>query len=129
LARGEHARAVEIADTILEQLRRLEVRHLAADALLLKGRSLASAGMADEAKRVLGEARSEAETREHRRVLWEILRELSEILDAQGNVEAARELRAEARRLVERIAESVDEEELRSRFRDRPDVKAVLSGY
>jgi hypothetical protein len=44
-------------------------------------------------------------------------------------VEAARELRAEARRLVERIAESVDEEELRSRFRDRPDVKAVLSGY
>jgi tetratricopeptide (TPR) repeat protein len=129
LARGEHPRAVEIADTILDQLRRLEVRHLAADALLLKGMSLSSAGMADEAKRVLGEARSEAETREHRRVLWEILRELSEILDVQGNVEAARELRAEARRLVEGIVESVDRRDLRSSFLDRPDVKVVLSGY
>jgi class 3 adenylate cyclase/tetratricopeptide (TPR) repeat protein len=129
LARGEHPRAVEIADTILDQLRRLEVRHLAADALLLKGRSLASAGKADEAERVLSEARSEAERREHRRVLWEILRELSEILDAQGNAEAARDLRAEARRLVEGIAEGVDEGELRSSFLDRPDVKVVLSGY
>jgi len=129
LARGEHARAVEIADTILDQLRRLEVRHLATDALLLKGMSLASAGMGDEAQRVLGEARSEAETRGHRRVLWEIVRELSEILDVQGNVEAARELRAEARRLVDQIAASVEEEELRSSFLDRPDVKVLFSGY
>jgi class 3 adenylate cyclase/tetratricopeptide (TPR) repeat protein len=128
LARGEHARAVEIADTILDQLRRLEVRQLAADALLLKGRSLSSAGMAEEAKRVLGEARSEAERREHRRVLWEILRELSEILDV-GNAEAAGELRAEAGRLVEGIAESVDADALRSSFLGRPDVKLVLSGY
>ena len=73
-------------------------------------------------------ARSEAESREYRLVLWEILRELSEIVDVQGNVEAARELRAEARRLVERIAESVDEEQLRSSFLDRPDVRLVLSG-
>jgi class 3 adenylate cyclase/tetratricopeptide (TPR) repeat protein len=127
-ARGEHLRAVEIADAILDRLRRLEVRQLAADALVLKGRSLAWAGKADEAKRVLGEARSEAESREYRLVLWEILRELSEIVDVQGNVEAARELRAEARRLVERIAESVDEEQLRSSFLDRPDVRLVLSG-
>ncbi len=128
LARGEHARAVEIADMILDQLRGLEVRLLAADALLLKGRSLASAGMAEEAKRVLGEARLEAETRGHRRVLWEILRELGEILDVQGNAEAARELRAEARRLVEWMAESVEEKELRSSFLDRPDVELVLTG-
>jgi len=128
LGRGEPVRAVEIADAILDRLRRREVRHLATDALVLKARSLASAGKADEAKRVLVEARSEAERREHRRVLWEVLRELSEILDVQGNAEGARELRAEARRLVERIAESVDEEELRSGFLDRPDVKVVLIG-
>jgi tetratricopeptide (TPR) repeat protein len=127
-ARGEHLHAVEIADAILDRLRRLEVRQLAADALLLKGRSLAWAGKADEAKRVLDEARSEAESREYRLVLWEILRELSEIVDVQRNVEAARELRAEARRLVERIAESVDEEQLRSSFLDRPDVRLVFSG-
>jgi class 3 adenylate cyclase/tetratricopeptide (TPR) repeat protein len=128
LARGEPVRAVEIADSILGRLRRREIRHFATDALVLKARSLASAGKADEAERVLGEARSKAETREHRRVLWEILRELSEIVDVQGNVEAARELRAEAQHLVERIAESVDEEQLRSSFLDRPDVRLVLSG-
>jgi class 3 adenylate cyclase/tetratricopeptide (TPR) repeat protein len=128
LGRGDLDRAVEIADAILDRLRRREIRHLAADALLLKGRSLASAGKTDEAKRVLGEARSEAESREYRLVLWEILRELSEIVDVHGNAEAARELRGEARRLVERIAESVDEEQLRSSFLDRPDVRLVLSG-
>jgi hypothetical protein len=84
--------------------------------------------MAEEAKRVLGEARLEAEARGHRRVLWEILRELGEILDVQGNAEAARELRAEARRLVEWMAESVEEKELQSSFLDRPDVELVLSG-
>jgi tetratricopeptide (TPR) repeat protein len=129
LARGEHIGAAEIADTILDRLRRREIRLFGADALLLKGRSLASAGKAAEAERVLGEARSEAERREYRRVLWEVLRQLCEILDVQGNVEAARELRTEARRLVEGIAESVDEEELRSSFLNRPDVKVVLSGY
>jgi tetratricopeptide (TPR) repeat protein len=129
LARGEHIRAAEIADAILDRLRRRELRLFASEALLLKGRSLASAGKADEAKRVLGEARSEAKRREYRRVLWEVLRELSEILETQGNAEAARELRAEARRLVEGIAESVEEKELRSSFLDRPDVKIVLSGY
>jgi len=129
LARGEQIRAAEIADRILDRLRQRELRLFASEALLLKGMSLASAGKADEAERVLGEARSEAERREHRRVLWEILRELSEILDAQGNAEAARELRAEARRLVEAIAESLEEKELRSSFLDRPDVKIVLSGY
>jgi class 3 adenylate cyclase/tetratricopeptide (TPR) repeat protein len=129
LGRGEPVRAVEIADSILDLLRRREIRLFATDALVLKARSLASAGQVDEAKRALGEARSEAERREHRRVLWEVLRELSEILDAQPNAEGARELRAEARRLVEWMAESVDDDELRSSFLGRPDVKVVLSGY
>jgi len=128
LARGDQARAVEIADTILERLRRLEVRQFAADVLLLKGRSLASAGKTDEAERVLGEARAEAERLECRRILWEVLWALSEILDVQGTPEAATELRAESRRLVEGIAESVDEEDLRSGFLGRSDVRVVLSG-
>jgi tetratricopeptide (TPR) repeat protein len=129
LGRRESIRAVEIADSILDRLRRREIRHSATDALVLKARSLASAGQADEARRVLGEARTEAERREHGRVLWEVLRELSDIADLQRNAEGARELRAEARRLVERIAESVEEKELRSSFLERPDVKVVLSGY
>ena len=129
MTRGDHARAVEIADSILDRLRRLEVRQFTADALLLNGRSLAPAGKTHEAERVLREARSEAERLECRRILWEVLWELSEILDLQENAEAARGLRAEARRLVEQIAESVDQEELRSGFLDRPDVMVVLSGW
>ena len=128
LTRGDHVRAIEIADTILDRLHRRGVRHLVTDALLLEGRALASAGRIEEAKGVLGEARSEAERREHRRILWEILGELGEILDEQGNAEAASELRGKARRLVVGIADSVDEKELRSSFLDGPDVKIMLSG-
>jgi hypothetical protein len=76
---------------------------------------------------VLEEARSEAERLDCRRILWEVLWELSAIVDARGDTEAAKALRAEARGLVERIAESLDDEELRSSFLDRSDVIAVRS--
>jgi class 3 adenylate cyclase/tetratricopeptide (TPR) repeat protein len=125
--RGDDAGAVEIADTILDRLRQLGVREFVADALLVKGRSLASAGETDEAERVLEEARSEAERLEHRRTLWEVLSELSAIVDGRGDAEAASTLRSEARSLVEQIAASVDEEELRSSFLERSDVIAVRS--
>jgi tetratricopeptide (TPR) repeat protein len=127
-ARGEHARAVEIAETVLERLRSWEIRPFVAEALLLKGRSLVASGNADEAERVLAEARSHAERLEHRLVLWEVLRELSQIAAARGDAEQAAGLRSEARGIVERIADGLDDEGLRSSFLARPDVRVVLSG-
>ena len=43
-ARGDHAGAVEAAETILDRLRVLGIRQFVPDALLLEGRSLAAAG-------------------------------------------------------------------------------------
>ena len=122
-ARGDHAGAVEIATAILERLRRSEIRPLVAEALLLKGRSLAASGNADEAERALGEAGLEAESLEHRLVVWEVLAELSQIAAGRGNAEEAASLRAESRRLVDQIAESIGDAELMTSFLARPDLR------
>jgi tetratricopeptide (TPR) repeat protein len=123
LARGEHAHALEIAETVLERLRDWEIRPFVAEALLLKGRSLAVSGNADEAELALAEARSEAERLEHRLVLWQILAELSQVASARGDEGQSAKLRSEARGIVERIAESLEDVELKASFLARVDLK------
>jgi tetratricopeptide (TPR) repeat protein len=125
-AQGDHARAVEIADTVTERLRRLGIRQFVAESLLLKGRSLEAVGDLEGAERVLHEARSEAELLECRRVLWEILRELSLIALARGDAASASALRAQAGRVVDWIAGSIEDEGLRASFLARPEVASVL---
>jgi tetratricopeptide (TPR) repeat protein len=121
LARGDQARAIEIADGVLDRLHRVGIRAFVADALLLKGRALAEAGRATEAESALRDARSAAEHLGHRRVLWEILFDLGRLVGGdEGD-----EIRAEAKRIVEGIAGSVDED-LRASFSARPEVRAVL---
>jgi tetratricopeptide (TPR) repeat protein len=127
VARGDHAQAVEIAETVLERLRSWEIRPFVAEALLLKGRALAASGNADEAERALAEAWSHAERLEHRLVLWEILAELSQIVAASGDAEGAEEFRSEAQSIVEHIADGLEDVELRTSFLTRPDVRVVLS--
>ncbi len=92
----------------------------------MQGTSLAALGRRPEAERVLREARSEAEALGHRRVLWEILRELNAVRAAEGDLEEAGRLRGEAGRIVREIAETVEDERLRSSFLGRPEVKVVL---
>ena len=122
-ARGDPSRAVEIADAILDRLRRSEIRQFVADALLLKGTSLAAADAAGEAERLLQEARSAAEELGCARILWEVLLELSRLAAARRNDQEATQLQAEARRLVKQIAESIDDDDLRSNFVSSTGVK------
>jgi class 3 adenylate cyclase/tetratricopeptide (TPR) repeat protein len=126
--RGDHARAIEVVDGALGLLRRVGIRQYASQALLAKGRSLAKLGQRKEAAEVLREARSEAESLECRWVMWEILSELGQIMAEEGNAPDAAALRAEAHRIVDRIAKTIGEEELRSSFLARPDVLLVTSG-
>jgi hypothetical protein len=88
--------------------------------MLLNGTALAAAGRTPEAERTLREARSAAEGSGHRRILWEILANLSGIV---GDEEHA-ELREEARGIVETIADTLDSD-LRASFVDRPDVREL----
>jgi tetratricopeptide (TPR) repeat protein len=125
-AEGNLDEAVRIATEVLERLRGMGVRPFVPEALLMQGTSLAALGRRPEAERVLREARSEAEALGHRRVLWEILRELSAVRAAEGDLEEAGRLRGEAGRIVREIAETVEDERLRSSFLARPEVKVVL---
>ena len=127
-ARGEHGRAVEIADTVLEWLRRLEVRPFLPAALLLKGSAFLASGRPGEAETALLEAHTEAERLGFGPVLWRIDVELSDVSAARGDAARAAELRNEARGLIERIAASIDDAELRSSFLALPDVEAATSG-
>jgi class 3 adenylate cyclase/tetratricopeptide (TPR) repeat protein len=127
-ARDDHTLSVEIADDILDLLRRRGIRQYTVEALLLKGRSLAAGERREEAREVLLDARSTAESLGSRWVLWEVLGELSRIEAAEGNVSDASALRADARQIVEGIAASIEDEALRSSYLARPDALFVSSG-
>jgi tetratricopeptide (TPR) repeat protein len=123
LARIEHDRAIQIADTVLARLERMGVRYLTDDALLLKGRALAGAGRHPEAEELLREARATAVAAGHRRILWEILAALADVVEDDDERVA---LLAESREIVEAIAGTLGDD-LRKRFLDRPAVRAVLA--
>jgi class 3 adenylate cyclase/tetratricopeptide (TPR) repeat protein len=125
--RGDHTKAVEIADHVLGWLRPLEVRPYDADALLLKGSSLTALGRTDEAERVLLEGRDEAEKLGFAPITWRIDVALYDIASAAGDQERAAEFRERAKAIVERLAATIDEEPLRATFLASPDVRAVTS--
>jgi class 3 adenylate cyclase/tetratricopeptide (TPR) repeat protein len=120
LARGDHGRAIEIADQLLARLDRIRVRQFAEAARLLKGRALRASGDAVAATDALREARSIAEDLRHRRILWEILAELAEVGGEERSV-----LLAGAREILHAMADTL-EPDLGKRFLDRPGV-AILA--
>jgi class 3 adenylate cyclase/tetratricopeptide (TPR) repeat protein len=126
-AMGNHGRAAEIADSVLEWLRRLDIRPFIPAALLLKGKALLSGGGPAEAETALLEARSEAERLGFRTILWRIDAELGGLSAAGGDATRATELRDEAGSVIEQIAEGIDDVEIRASFLALPDVRAVLS--
>ena len=127
-ARGDHGRAVEIAEATIEWLRRLEIRPFLPAALLLKGTALLAGGEPAQAERALLDARSEAEWLGFRTILWRIEAELSGISAASGDASHAAELLNEARGVIEQIAGTIDDADLRSSFLALPEVRAVTSG-
>ena len=124
-ARGDHGRAAQIADKVIEWLRRLEIRPFLPEALLVKGSALLAGGRPGEAETALLDGRSEAERLGFGPILWRIDVELSGISAARGDAAHATELRNEARRLIEQMSGSIDDAELRSSFLGLPDVVAV----
>jgi class 3 adenylate cyclase/tetratricopeptide (TPR) repeat protein len=125
--RGEHDKTVEIADTVIERFRRLEVRPFLPATLLLKGRALRANGSGAEAEAALLQARSEAEALGFKAILWRIDAELSDISAATGDDAGAAERRNEARRVVEELAESIGDADLRSSFLALPEVRSAVS--
>jgi hypothetical protein len=102
-------------------LHRSGLREFEPEVEFLRGRSLAAAGDKREGERALRRARSVAEELGHGLVSSEIVTELGRLV---GGEEGAK-LLATARRLVERIAASLDDETLKQSFLARRDVVAM----
>lgn len=82
-------------------------------------------GTKDEASASLDKARTISKELNHRRVLWQILAEATEIERERGDSEAAERLNAEAKEIVFYICERAPGE-LRESFVNQPEVKRIL---
>ena len=96
-----------------------------ADEFWLRGRAALALGQYEKARAELLEARAAAELQEERAVLWQILASLADVEEASGRIDAAEELREEARKIIGYIVEHAGE--LRETFLARPEVQSVLS--
>jgi class 3 adenylate cyclase/tetratricopeptide (TPR) repeat protein len=126
--RGDHDGALEVADHVLTWLRPLGVRPYEANALLLKGTSLAALGRPDEAEAALMDGRDAADELAFTPVGWKIDMALSRLASDAGDAPRAAELRERAKTVVERLAASIDDEALRASFLALPEVEAVTTG-
>ncbi|MFQ5595789.1 MAG: AAA family ATPase, partial [Anaerolineae bacterium] len=133
LAKGQHALArqdyeatVTVMDELINLLRNVGVRVYLPKALYLKGQAWLAQGDTDEARDLLSEARAEAKAMGARRILWQILATLAEIEDQRGHGVEAENLRAQAREIVEYIADHAGTPELCASFLSLPHVRAVF---
>ncbi len=125
LAKKDFARTVSVADDLIAKIRKYGFRMFLPEALSLKGTALVSQNKMDEASENFSLARAEAEALGSRRALWPILLTQSEIEAARRNPSQAQTLRAQAREIVEYIAEHAPPD-LRVSFLNLPQVRTVI---
>jgi tetratricopeptide (TPR) repeat protein len=126
LAEGNGERAIAAVDALIARLRQLNGRLYLADGLYLRSQALRFLERTDAAYEALVEARTEAEERGARRILWEILFALSQLELERGNAAEAKNLRDQAREIVNYIANHTGTPELRASFLSLPQVQAVF---
>jgi tetratricopeptide (TPR) repeat protein len=125
LAKQDYGRAIAVMDELLMQMREIKLRTFLSDALFLKGTALFRLNELDAAAQVLHEAYTEASSLGARRMLWQILAAQSEIELARGNDTNAESLRAQARSIIQEIAEHTPND-LRTSFLNLPCVREML---
>ncbi len=136
LAQAEYVRALTLADQLISDTRLANYRPFIPDALYFKSRVLIAQGQVDLAYRSLEDARAEAEAMGSRRTLWPILTALGEMEAQQGDSTHANGLLAQARQIIDYIANHITDSEhgsggpdvypnLRAAFLNLPDVRAL----
>jgi uncharacterized membrane protein len=94
----------------------------------VKGTSLRALGRSDDAERVLREARQAADSLGFAPILWQIDMALGSIAADAGDTARAAELRGQAWTIVDHLAATIDDEQLRASFLALPEVKVVSAG-
>jgi class 3 adenylate cyclase len=114
--RQAYASAVTTVDTLLDYLKRWQIKSYVAEALLLKGEALSALGKIDEAYECLSEARDICHTLGSQRILWQILLKLSDTARQRGDAAGADQLHSEARAVFDALAAQIEAPELRRMF-------------
>jgi hypothetical protein len=113
LARSDAAAGIALADSALKLAEECELRRYLPEALNLKGKALLMLNKIKEAKVILDQARLAAENIGSRRLLWQIIALQAEL--ESENDELLR-LKAEAREIVDYIANRITPDNLRASF-------------
>jgi tetratricopeptide (TPR) repeat protein len=93
-----------------------QFRVIMAEGRRVEGEALAALGRPDEALAALRQAKSEALATGAEPTRWRACLALGTLLQQSGSAEQAREELAEARRCLERVAESLSDQDLRQAF-------------
>ncbi len=124
LARTDLSNALTLADEAVSFSREHNLGRYLPEALLLEGSVHLLQGDLDKAQAALGQARTEAEKLGSRRLLWQITALLADIESDPGRAAA---LKAEARLIVQFIADHIARPDLRSSFLASASVSAVMA--
>jgi len=123
LREGDFDRAAAGTDDSVSHLRQYGIRSVLPGALYLEGRAFLGLGREEAARDRLLEARAEAEALGAWRILWRVLDALSQL---EKDPSRAKELRQEARQVIEYIADHIDQDDLRTSFLSLPDVRSLV---
>ncbi len=123
MARADYDQTLQLADELLNQLRRFGIRSYLPEVLDLSGQALLELGRVEEARSRFMEARLEAESMGAMGNLWPILFHLSQL---ETELEEAARLRQEARELIEFIANHTGRPSFRESFLALSEVRAVI---
>jgi hypothetical protein len=124
LARKDPVQAIAIIDPLVEDSQQFKVGQYIPEALFLKGQAHLLNGEGDLAKAAFEQARLAAETIGSRWLLWQILAALAGVESDNGKSAA---LKAQAREIVQFIADHMAKDELRSLFLQSEGVSALMA--
>jgi tetratricopeptide (TPR) repeat protein len=124
LARADFTAAVALADSAVDLARQNKLGHHLPEALFLKGKAYFCLGDLQEAKNALEEALTAAEKLGSRYLLWQIIAILAEI---ETDQERSIKLKAEARQIVDYIADHITRKDLHEAFLRFAGVSVVLT--
>jgi tetratricopeptide (TPR) repeat protein len=123
LAKGNLQHALAATEELLDRLHHFGMRTRFPFALHLRAKVLQLAGDQDAARQCFMEARAEAEAIGTRWMLWQILAALAELEDDPAE---AGLLRAQARGIVETIAQCMSDVEMKDAFLGLPAVTPLM---
>ena len=115
---------MRVTDELLSQLREFGMGSHFPYVLYIQGQALLGLGQEENARGRYLDSLSEAEAIGSRRVQWRVLLALSQI---EPDPAEAERLRGQAHRVVDYIADHIDQDDLRRSFLNRPDVRLLFA--